>query len=119
MKSKNNHAAFLPDGEIDKQRIGRTANRAMASLVAGIRRTAPNPAPAIMWLQQTITAVYNMGRTTDFVDTLKLLYALTGLTTPPDLEPLVSHPVTASRFMLSCLCALEELTEGASPIAVD
>lgn len=119
MENKNSYAAFLPNGEIDKRGIGRMAYTVMAPLVVAIRRTVSAPAPVMAWLQHTVTAVYNMGQAADFVDTLKLLYALVELAAPPNMGPFVNHPAAASRFMLSCLCVVEEMMEGAGPLAVD
>lgn len=119
MKKADRRAAFLPNGDINRRHIREVAHRAMALLVVSIRAAIPPPAPAMLWLRRTVIALYNMGQAADFADTLKLLFALARIAAPPTVEPLVSHPATASYFMFACLCAAEEMTEGAEPLAVD
>lgn len=119
MKNTDHHAAFLPTGELDRRGIDRTAHTVIAALVVGIGAAVYPQASAMVWLRHTITALYNMGHAADFVDALKLLYALAGLPAPPDMEPFVCHPAAASYFMLSCLSVVEEMTEGANAVAVD
>lgn len=115
MKTK---AGFLPNGEINRRDIDETARRVMAPLVDEIGAVIPPPAPAMEWLRHTVTALYNIGVATEFVDALKLLCALVGLAAPPDVESLVCHPVAANHFMLSCLSVVEEMTEGAGTFAM-
>lgn len=119
MKNIFHPAAFLPNGEIDRQRVDRAAHKVIAPLVNGIRANKHLPPPAMGWLCNTVTALYNMGQAAEFSDALKLLYALAGLGTPPDMEPFLCHPAAANYFMLSCLTVVERMTEGAGTFAVD
>ena len=119
MKNIFHPAAFLPNGEVDRQRIERAAYKVIAPLVQGIGAAILPPAPAMEWLRHTVIALYNMGQPAEFADALKLLYALARLSGPPDMEPYLCHPAAASYFMLSCLAVVENLTEGAAPAGVD
>lgn len=119
MKNKPCQTAFLPNGELDCHGIDETAHTVIATLVDGIMAAVPAPASVLVWLHSAVTALYNTGGSMEFVDTLKLLYALGGIVLLPDIEPFISHPVAANHFMLCCLSASEELTEGAKNIGVD
>lgn len=119
MKNIFHPAAFLPNGEIDRQRVERAAYKVMAPLVDGVR-AAVNPAtPAMAWLRHTVTALYNMGHPAEFADAIRLLYALAQQASPPEMEPFLCHPAAASYFMLSCLAVVENMAEGTGPASVD
>lgn len=119
MTNTNHSGAFLPNGELNRRRIEDAALKIVAPLVDNIKAAIPPPTPATSWLCQTFNALYNMGRADEFVDALKLLYALAGLTAPPDMEPFTNHPAAANCFMLACLLAVEDMTETLNPHAVD
>ena len=119
MKNIFHPAAFLPNGEVDRQRVDRAAYKVIVPLVDSIHANKRLPPPAMSWLCHTITALYNMGQAAEFADALKLLYALAGLTASPDMEPFLCHPAAANYFMFSCLAVVERMTEGAGAVAVD
>ncbi|MDL2253511.1 hypothetical protein LJC49_05475 [Ruminococcaceae bacterium OttesenSCG-928-I18] len=119
MKNIFHPAAFLPNGEIDRQRVDRAAYKAMAPLVEGISAAIKPPAPAMEWLRHTVNALYNMGHPTEFSDAIKLLYALARQAAPPDMEPYLCHPTAANYFILSCLAVVENMTEEPGPASVD
>lgn len=118
MKNNSHPGAFLPNGELDKKSIQEAAYTSIALLVAGIE-AATSSTHALAWLRHTIMALYNMGQASEFIDALKLLYALIGVAPPCDMAQYTDHPVAANCFMLSCLSTVEELTEGANSFALD
>lgn len=118
MKNNSHPAAFLPNGELNRKSIQNAAHIGIAPLVAGIE-AATSSTQALAWLRHTIIALYNMGQSSDFIDALKLLYALIGVAPLCDMAQYIGHPVAANCFMLSCLSTVEELTEGTNSFALD
>lgn len=99
MKNKPCQTAFLPNGELDCHGIDETAHTVMATLVDGIKAAVPAPASVLVWLHSAVTALYNMGGSMEFVDTLKLLYALARIVPFTDIELFIGHPVAANYFV--------------------
>ena len=99
---------LLPSGKICKNKINLISGAMTALLVEAIWTFTDNDAEAMERISATLNHLYHNDHEVEMIAVLRILYDVSGLQFPEDVELLAEHPEARQYFLFSFLQDMED-----------
>jgi hypothetical protein len=103
-----NKGILLPSGEICKNKINLISGAMTTPLVEAIWTFTDNDAEAMERISATLNHLYHNDHEVEMIAVLRILYDVSGLQFPEDVQLLAEHPEARQYFLFSFLLDMEE-----------
>ena len=110
---------LLPSGAISEDKINLISGAMTAPLFETLFTFSGNDAGAMNRISDFFTSLYNEGRETDILAVLRILYDVSGLQFPENVELLADHPEARRYFLFSFLLDMDDVLQDIKQDSVE
>ncbi len=107
-----NKGILLKTGEICKDKINLISGAMTAPLIETIWTFLEHDTEAVKRILTTLSHLYQKGYEAEMMATIHILYDLSGLNFPEDVEMLKNHPEAKRYFLFSFLLDMDECMQN-------